>query len=316
MNETPGQVYIQEPLLPPRQTFLERHGISPVMFGVLALIVAFISYQLVGGVIVYLSVGDKPTPQNVNLFRALTGISQFVFLLLPALFLVRLATFSPLNYLRIQAPDIRTLLLPVVGIFSLQQMLQVYLVVQEKIPVPEEAQQYLDKYKHLIEEATGQLVGSNSIPELLFVIVIIAFVPAIVEEVLFRGLVQRSFENGLGKYSGVALTGIIFGLYHLNPFALVPLAVLGVYLGFLAMRANNLWVSIVAHFYNNTIACIAVYVQQDEDAVVTGNVHTMSTAMLLGTFWFFGVIFLLSTYYFIHITKPRQELPSSPMTEF
>ncbi|HTK82564.1 MAG TPA: CPBP family intramembrane glutamic endopeptidase [Bacteroidota bacterium] len=311
MNETPEQIHIQEPLPPPRQTFLERHGISPVMFGVLALIVAFFSYEILGSVIAYFLVGETPTPQNVNAFRAVTGVSQFVFLLVPTLLLVRLATFSPLEYLRIRTPDWRTLLIPLVGVYSLQQMLQIYLFVQEKIPVPEEMQSYLEKYKHLIEQAMGVMVGASSIPELLLVIATIALVPAIVEEIHFRGLVQRSFEKGLGKYNGIVLTGIIFGLYHLNPFALVPLAVLGVYLGFLAMRANNLWVSVVAHFVNNTIACVAVYIQQDDDAVVTGSVHSMSVPMLLGTFWFFGVIFLLSTYYFIHITKPGQELPSA-----
>ena len=143
---------------------------------------------------------------------------------------------------------------------------------------------------------------------LLLVILVIALIPAIVEEVLFRGLVQRSFEIGLGRLRGVLLTGIIFGAYHLNPFSLIPLIALGVYLGFLAMRANSLWVSIAAHFYNNAAACIAIFLQQDDDAIVTGNPNQMSLAMLLGTFWFFGVIFLLSTYYFVHITKPKQEM--------
>lgn len=307
-QQPPLLFQVQEPLPPPRLTFLERHGVSPVLFGALVLVAVFFSYQIVGGVIAYFLLGPKPTPDNVTGFRLVTGFSQFVFLLLPTLLLVRLATFSPREYLRIRRPDFRTLLLPLVGIFSLQQMLQIYIVFQDKIPVPEQMQSVFHEYKEMIEEAYGVLVGSNSIPELLVVILVIALIPAIVEEVLFRGLVQRSFEIGLGRLRGVMLTGIIFGVYHLNPFSLIPLVALGIYLGFLAMRANSLWVSIAAHFYNNAAACIAIFLQQDDDAIVTGNPNEMSLAMLLGTFWFFGVIFLLSTYYFVHITKPKQEM--------
>ena len=75
----------------------------------------FFSYQIIGGVIAYLLLGPKPTPDNVTGFRLVTGISQFAFLLLPTLLLVRLATFSPREYLRIRRPDIRTLVLPLVG---------------------------------------------------------------------------------------------------------------------------------------------------------------------------------------------------------
>ncbi len=307
-QQAPLSVEVQEQLPPPQGTFLEKHGVSPILFGILVLVFVFFSYQIIGGVIAYMLFGTKPTADNVMGFRIVTGFSQFIFLLIPTLLLTRLATFSPLDYLRIRKPDVRALLLPLVGIFSLQQMLQIYLVFQEKLPVPQELQSIFQEYKQLIEEAYSVLVGSHSIPEFLLVIVVIAIIPAIAEEVLFRGLVQRSFEKGLGSYKGLLLTGFIFGAYHLNPFSLIPLIVLGVYLGFLAMRANSLWVSIAAHFYNNASACIAIFLQQDDDAIITGNPNEMSIGMLLGTFWLFGVIFLLSTYYFVHITKPALEI--------
>ena len=70
-----------------------------------------------------------------------------------------------------------------------------------------------------------------------------------------------------------------------------------------------------AHFYNNAVACAAVYLHQDDDAILTGNPHTMSVTELLLTFWFFGVIFLLSTYYLVHMTKrPSDKMMSSAST--
>jgi membrane protease YdiL (CAAX protease family) len=291
-----------EGLLSPKVTFLEKYGISPVLFAFISLIIVFFLYQIVGGVISFLLFGINPTGENVSGFRIATGIGQLCFLFLPTLLLVRLASFNPGEYFRLRTPHPLTLMLPLIGIVSLQQMLQIYLVFQDKIPLPEELATELSKFKDLVEESYKSLIVAHSVPELLWVIVIIALIPAIAEEFLFRGLVQRSLESLPNPLNGVFLTGIIFGAYHLIPFSFVPLAILGMYLGFLVYRADNLWPAVAAHFYNNTIACVATYLQVDDDAIVTGNPNEMSLAMLLGTFWFFGVVFLISTYVYIRVT--------------
>ena len=118
------------------------------------------------------------------------------------------------------------------------------------------------------------------------------------------GLVQRCFEKGMGSVRGVVLTGVIFAAYHMNPFSFIPLAVLGIYLGFLAMRADSIWASAAAHFYNNAFACVATYLRIDEDSLVVGNPDTISLGVLLATFWFFGVVFLVTTMYFVRVTEP------------
>jgi membrane protease YdiL (CAAX protease family) len=293
----------QAETVPIKQTFIERQGISPVLFAFISLVVIFMLYQIVGGVITFLVLGMKPDAENVFGFRVATGIGQLLFILIPTFVLVRFVSFSAKEYLRVRVPDVRTLILPVVGIFSLQQMLQVYLTFQEKIPIPEPFKSEIQKFKDVIEEAYKLLINSNTIPELLFVIVVVALIPAIAEEFLFRGLIQRSFEKGLTPVKGVIITGIIFGAYHLNPFGFVPLAMIGMYLGFLAMRANSLWVSIAAHFYNNAFACIATYLHLDDDFMVTGDPGHLSVAGLLASFFVFTLVFALSTYYFVKVTR-------------
>src|SRR5208283_2979510 len=155
--------------------------------------------------------------------------------------------------------NVKTFFIPLVGIFSLQIMLQIYLVFQERIPLPPELEHQLEEFKQLMDEAYKLLVNSNSIPELFWVIFVIALIPAIAEELLFRGLVQRSFEKSMSPMRAAIATGIIFAGYHLNPSSFVPLAVIGIYLGFLAMRADSLWVSMATHFYNNALATIVFY---------------------------------------------------------
>ena len=303
----------QKSIFPQRQTIVERLGISHVLFALLSLIFIFILYQIVGGIITLLVFGMKPTPDNIFGYRLATGLGQIIFILVPTLVFVRFVSFTPREYFRVKLPALQTVIVPLIGIFSLQQVLQIYLIFQEKIPLPENIQSMLEKFKTMFEELYKQLVSTNSVPELLWVVLIIALIPAVAEEFMFRGLIQRSFEKGTTPVRGVIITGIIFGAYHMNPFSFIPLVIIGIYLGFLAMRSGSIWVSVITHFFNNFLACFALYFKLKDDYVVVGNVDDMSVGSLVATFWFFGVIFILSIYYFMKITKPVRQVNSNDL---
>lgn len=290
---------------PSPQTFLERHGITPILFAFISLVLIFLLYQGIGGIITFLFFGMNLTKENVQGFRIATLLGQLLLLLLPALFLTRLAAPKSTSFLRLHVPRIRDLVIPFFGIFSLQQMLQVYMVFQERIPLPKSLQSVVEQFKQLIETTYKLLAGSSSLPELMFVVLVIALVPAVAEEVVFRGLIQRCFEQGLGGMKGVLLTALIFALYHLNPFSFIPLIGLGFYLGFLVYRSNNLWISVAGHFYNNVFAVFALYWGMEENYVVTGNPDALSVPALFLTFVSFSVAFFISTYYFIQRTKQQ-----------
>ena len=307
----PDSIEVQAISPPPRIPLVERFGISPVLFAFLSLIFIFILYQLIGGIITLLIFGMQPTSNNIFGYRLATGLGQILFILIPTLILVRFVSFTPREYFRLKLPTFQTVIVPLIGIFSLQQVLQIYLIFQEKIPLPENIQSMLEKFKTMFEELYKQLVATNSVPELLWVILIIALIPAVAEEFMFRGLIQRSLEKGLNPVRGVILTGIIFGAYHLNPFSFIPLVIIGIYLGFLTMRSGSIWVSVVTHFFNNLFACLALYLNLKDDYIVVGNANDMSVGSLVITFWFFGVTFILTTYYFLRITKPVQQINSN-----
>jgi membrane protease YdiL (CAAX protease family) len=284
------------------QTFLERHGISPVLFGFVSLIVVFLLYQIVGGGItaaMFLFLGGD---KNVTALRLVTMAGQLGFILLPAVVLTRLATFESRAFLRLRRPSLLQVLMPLAGIFSLQQMLQVYMAFQERIPLPKSIQPFFEEIRKLLEETYKMLISSSSIPELVFVVIVVALVPSFAEEIFFRGTIQRSFENGLGGGRGLFLTALIFAMYHLNPFSFIPLFVLGLYLGYLVHRSNSIWPAVAAHFYNNAIACVLVYMGFEDDYIATGKAELMSAPDLLATFAAFSLVFFLSTYYFMRVT--------------
>jgi membrane protease YdiL (CAAX protease family) len=313
-TEQPPQVPEFHAVPPPRLTILERYGISPVLFAFLSLLLVFFLYQIVGGIVTVLLFGIQPTEQHVFGYRLTTGIAELLLILVPTIALVHLISFAPAKFLRLRPASVQSFIFPLIGIFSLQQMLQVYLIFQDRIPLPPDVQSSMQQFKDMMDQLYKLLASSNTVPELLWVILIVAFIPAIAEEFLFRGLVQRSFEKAVSPMRAAVMTGIIFGAYHLNPFSFVPLVALGVYLGFVAYRADSLWASVATHFYNNALACISLYFSLRDDYVIIGNANEMSIGSLLFTFWLFGVVFLVSTYYFIVITR-RPVLDESAANE-
>ncbi|MDI6804379.1 MAG: CPBP family intramembrane metalloprotease [Bacteroidota bacterium] len=292
--------------------FLERHNISPVLFSFISLIILFTTYQIIGGALAYLFFQGQINEQTVNGIRWLTVFSQIIFLLVPTILLTKLASTNIRDYLRFKSTSLIQIILAMFGMFALGQMLQVYLTVQDMIPLPESIQPFVESIKKSIEQLYKQVAGASNIQELFFVLFVIAVVPAFAEEFLFRGLVQRSLERGLTPLKGVIFTGIIFGAFHLNPFTFVPLAIIGIYLGFLVLKSGSLMVPIAAHFFNNAIAVFAIYLKYDEDALITGKPSAMSPEILLLSFVFFLLVFFIIMYYFIRasnlLTKIKSEV--------
>ena len=88
----------------------------------------------------------------------------------------------------------------------------------------------------------------------MLVIVTVAVVPALSEEILFRGLVQTDLERIMGGWKSAVIAGVIFGLYHVNPFSLVPIVAIGVVFGLIVHRSGTIVLAMAAHFMNNLLA--------------------------------------------------------------
>ena len=304
MNQERGDLLPHIPESTPpgaRVTFFRR--LQPVTFAILSLAIVFLLYQLVAGGLTLLLFKGKVNEDNVAIVRWSTMIGQLLFILVPTLVLTRLRDDRPVKYLRVRVPDYREILLSVLAVFALQQMLQGYMVLQDAIPLPGPIQRYVDLIRRMIEETYRILVVARSPQEFVFVVVTVALIPAIGEELLFRGLVQRNFEEATGGLAGALITGVIFGAYHLNPISIVPLVVLGMYFGFIVYRSQNTVVSMSAHFFNNFIACAAAYMQLDDDFVAIAPGGKASAGLMVLNVILFGAVFVMSTYYYLRITE-------------
>ena len=106
-----------------------------------------------------------------------------------------------------------------------------------------------------LKKLTDLLTTFKSIYDLLIAIVIIAIIPAIGEELLFRGILQNLFFRSTRNIHIAILTSaFVFSAIHLQLYGFLPRFLLGVLFGYLYWWAKNLIFPIIAHFFNNSFA--------------------------------------------------------------
>ncbi|HAL55184.1 MAG TPA: hypothetical protein DCP63_01580 [Bacteroidetes bacterium] len=252
----------------PQLSFVERNQISPVLFLLGSLFIVFVLYQLVGGTIALLVAGSKVTRENVLLHRILTISGQVLFILIPTLGLARLLSVRLSSLFPWRMPHLGETFFASLSLLLLQQVLQIYLFFQDRIPLPEKLSKFIQPFRDMMEQMVRILVTAENLPELAFVVLVVAVVPAIVEEVLFRGLIQTGFERVTNPWKAAIIAGTIFGAFHFNPFAVVPLVGLGLFFGFLRMRSKSIVIAMTVHFLNNVTAVVVAYFKMDEELIL------------------------------------------------
>ncbi len=110
-------------------------------------------------------------------------------------------------------------------------------------------------------ELTKLLTAFDSFGEMLVALIIIGVLPAIGEELVFRGLLQRKlYAIAKNHHVAIWVAAIIFGVFHLQFYGVVPRILLGALFGYLYYYSGNIWYAIAAHFVNNGLAVIVAYI--------------------------------------------------------
>ncbi len=145
---------------------------------------------------------------------------------------------------------------------------------------------------------TNLLIKTNSIGGLLFNIFLMAVIPALGEEFLFRGVIQKLFKDLSGNiHAGIILSAILFSAMHMQFYGFLPRFALGVMLGYMMYWSGSLWLPVIAHFINNFLAVITTWAVANEGLKI--NPDTIGTepgqsAMLgISVFLTWSLLFLI-----------------------
>jgi membrane protease YdiL (CAAX protease family) len=110
-------------------------------------------------------------------------------------------------------------------------------------------------------EQVSVMINLKSFGGYLFSLLLMAVLPAIGEEMLFRGGLQNFLSKATRQpWLAILIVSVLFSLIHFSFFGFLPRLFLGIVLGTIFYLTNNLWLSVFAHFLNNAFAVTAMYV--------------------------------------------------------
>lgn len=107
-----------------------------------------------------------------------------------------------------------------------------------------------------LDVSSGMTSMFASVPA-FFSFLIVAVSPAICEEAMHRGFIMYTFRGISRDWAAVICIGLIFGLFHLDPYRFLPTALLGMGLAYIMRKSNNLLLPALFHFINNSLSFLA-----------------------------------------------------------
>lgn len=246
-------------------SWVERNGFAHWAMAVLWLFVALILFQVVAGIalaVFLLISGDisstdqmmEAMSSRVDLLFIGNSIGQILFIGLATFLIVRLHTVKSTtrSFLRINWPaeTPKYLFYGAILVVVVQPVIIYLGYLNSLLPIPDLfSEMQMSQYEMIENFLTSEGV-------LFFGLFHIALVPALCEEVLFRGYILRAFEKSWGIIMGLIISGIIFGMFHLQLGNMLPLATLGFLLGLMTWLSGSIWPAVVAHFINNGSAVV------------------------------------------------------------
>lgn len=269
---------------------LERQRFHPLLMAAVTFFTGFLVYQIIGTVVtvlIALSATEgaldvagvmAALQQNAAALFGGNALGQFAGFFAFVWFVTWLHTRDTKAYLRVRRADWGQLGLGAAGWFAIVPLVSWLGEVNDRLPMPESWRAWDQQQAEMIEQVLGADLA------LWYVLLVVAVTPAICEEVMFRGYLQRQVERSLGVVASIVLVGLLFGAFHLRPTQFLPLATLGVYLGFSVWVTGSLWTGVLIHFLNNGLAAVASdYAARNLDAISLDSLEAPWYLAVLGT---------------------------------
>ena len=249
-----------------------------IVFGLL--IAGFFIGQFVSTMFIFLFViangGGIETMSNVD--TLFDSVTQTQFMVAQVFYTIVFTFLTPWFYLKMLAkrsfgdicPNRETALLPVllaiVGTVAFMFFNTILIEWNAGLHLPEfmsGVEQWMKETEEQLAETTIMMTTFDNFGSFLFAFVVIAVLPGIGEEIMFRGILQNSLHKWTkNAHIAIWVSGFIFAAIHLQFYGLVPRMMLGVVFGYLYVWSGNIWFPIIAHITNNGLALIMTYMYQ------------------------------------------------------
>jgi membrane protease YdiL (CAAX protease family) len=255
--------------------FREMKPFSQLMFSVFVVIVSFLAFLVVSLVIAIPFFGldsmlSIPTmdelnnPESIRVLKYFQVVQSIGVFIVPPFILGWLFHGKILEYLCLNKKvTSESVLLVLVLSFAASPFVNFIGEINANMQLPEwlsGVENWMKNAEEKAAELTEAFLNVETTGGLLFNIFMVAFLPAIGEELLFRGVIQRIFTNWTRNFHwGIWISAILFSALHMQFYGFIPRVFLGVLFGYLMVWSGSMWLPIIAHFINNAVAVVAMY---------------------------------------------------------
>lgn len=153
----------------------------------------------------------------------------------------------------------------------------------EIIPISHKAAAYFKQLEDKYSEQVLIMAQMKTVADYIVSLFVVALVPAIVEETLFRGGLQNILVKWTkNAWVGIIITSVLFSAIHFSYYGFLSRAMLGMVLGFVFYETKNLWLSIFMHFINNGIAITGLYFSMKKEKVTKESLNDDTYPLWIG----------------------------------
>jgi len=224
------------------------------------------------------SIENQIQLQFLKMMQVLNQLSMFI---IPPLTLYIILRKRIPNYLNLnRIPSLNIIVGIVVLYISSLPLIQASMTLNQQMVLPEfmsGVEEWMRDKEDLAAVLTEKFLKVDSFSGFSLNILMMAILPAIGEELLFRGLLMRWFGKSINSiHIVIIITAFLFSAIHMQFFGFIPRFILGIILGYIYHWSKSLWVPIWLHFINNaTTVTVYYYVNQYNSEVNPEEVGTV-----------------------------------------
>jgi len=285
-----------------KASFSHYSPLSQLVLSILIILGSFFITMFAGSVFAYLffHINIFTDTESVNILSDNANISALKFyqaiystgmFIIPPFILAYLVHHSVFGYLFLDRKvPLQSYILASITIIAALPMINFLAEINSHLQLPDflsGMESWMRTSENQAKSITEKFLVMNSASDLFLNLILIAVIPALGEELLFRGVIQRIFAKMTNNiHWGIVITAFLFAALHMQFFGLLPRMAMGIVFGYLLIWTKSLWVPIVAHMMNNGLAVLSAYFIQK------GNLsHEVE---VVGTNNHFGFLGLLS----------------------
>lgn len=253
----------------------------------------------------YAIFGGSQTTASLKWLQFLQTVGTF---LLPAIIgaWIWSEDHKPMKWLQLdRTTDIKNYLLAVGIMVCAVPAINLLADLNGRIQLPESLgfiEQQMKQMEEAAAELTERFLQADNVGVLLINIGLMALLPALAEELSFRGTLQQIITNHqspMSNHVAVWVTAIVFSAIHMQFYGFIPRMLMGAMFGYIFLWTGCLWVPVLMHFTNNALAVIAYYITSHSSSGLTGEGGLTSKSIAdtfgAGDTWWVGVLSLILT---------------------